>query len=123
MRNFPKLSSNSIPIIAHRLKKKAVQSPSKYRISAVAFDGRGEFLAQSFNGLPCAGIKIKTGCGVHAESKLMMKYGQLVKTIIISRVGHGGDWRPISPCKKCQALADKLGVKLISIGYFLDNGN
>jgi hypothetical protein len=119
MRNFPKLSSNSIPIISERLRKKARQSPSKYRISAIAFDCHGDFIAQAFNGLPQDGVEGKVGSGVHAEAKLMMKYGQLVKTIVISRIGHGGDWRPIEPCENCKALADKLGIKLISIDNFL----
>ena len=119
MRNFPKLSSNSIPIISERLRKKARQSPSKYRISAIAFDCHGDFIAQAFNGLPQDGVEGKVGSGVHAESKLMMKYGQLVKTIVISRIGHGGDWRPIEPCENCKSLADKLGIKLISIDSIL----
>lgn len=115
MRNVPRLSSNSIPIIVKRLGKKAAQSRSKYRISAMAFDSRGEFVAQAFNGLPQDGIEGKEGSGIHAEAKLMRKYGTLLKTIVISRIGHGGDWRPIHPCKNCQKLADKLGVKLITI--------
>jgi hypothetical protein len=45
----------------------------------------------------------------------MMKYGNLIKTIFISRIGHGGEWRPIKPCENCKALADKLGIKLITI--------
>ena len=115
MRNFPKLSANSISIISERLRKKAGQSPSKYRISAIAFDERGDFVAQAFNGLPPDGVEGNPGIGVHAEYKLMMKYGSLIKTIFISRIGHGGEWRPIKPCVNCQALADKLGVKLITI--------
>jgi len=115
MRNFPRLSSNSLDIIASRLRKKAAQSRSKYRISAMAFDGHGDFVAQAFNGLPPEGVEGKPGIGVHAEYKLMMKYGDLIKTIFISRIGHRGEWRPIKPCANCQALADKLGVKLITI--------
>ena len=88
---------------------------SKFKISAIAFDDRGEFIGQAFNGLPPDGVVEKYGSGVHAESKLLMKYGSLIKTIIISRVGRSGDWRPIHPCKNCKALADKLGVKLITI--------
>ena len=115
MRNVPRLSSNSIPIIVRRLGKKAAQSKSKYRISAMAFDSRGEFIAQAFNGLPMDGVEGKEGCGVHAEAKLMRKYGVLLKTIVISRIGHSGDWRPIEPCEKCRKLAEKLGVKLMTI--------
>lgn len=115
MRNFPKLSANSLPILIGKLKKKAAQSHSKIRISAIAFDQRGEFIAQTFNQVPLEGVECKRGSGIHAEARLMRKYGNLVKTIVISRIGHGGDWRPIKPCGKCQALADKLGVKIITI--------
>lgn len=115
MRNVPRLSSNSFPIILKRLGKKAAQSKSKYRISAMGFDYRGEFVAQAFNGVPLSGVKVKEGGGVHAEAKLMRKYGALLKTIVISRIGHRGDWRPIEPCEKCRKLAEKLGVKLITI--------
>lgn len=101
-------------VIQLKLKKKASQSKSKYRISAIGFDSRGEFVGQSFNGLPKSGCLGK-GMGIHAEAKLMTRYGGILKTILISRIGHGGEWRPIKPCAKCQALANKLGIKLITI--------
>lgn len=115
MRNFPKLSTNSIRILEDRLRKKASQSLSKFRVAAIAFDSKGEFLGQAFNSVPFGGIEAKPGAGVHAEAKLMRKYGTLVKTIVISRVGNAGDWRPIKPCHNCQSLADKMGVKIITI--------
>ena len=115
MRNFPKLSSNSIPILTRRMKKKAAQSISKYHICAVAFDKRSEFIAQAFNTVPIDGVAPRMGSGIHAEAKLIRKYKDRIKTILLSRVGHGGDWRPIKPCDKCQALAHKYGVKIITI--------
>ena len=115
MRNFPKLSANSIAILVQRMHKKAAQSISRYRVSAIAFDKNGEFIAQACNRVPSQGVEPKRGAGIHAEQLLMRKYGTLIKTIIISRVGHGGDWCPIKPCEKCQALANKLGIKIITI--------
>lgn len=114
MRNIPRLSSNSLPIILKRLGKKAAQSRSKYKVSAMAFDKRGEFIGRTFNGLPQDGVS-GPGSGRHAEAMLMTKYGDLISTIIISRIGHGGEWRPIKPCQNCQKMADKLGVKLLTI--------
>ena len=102
-------------MLVKRMRKKASQSISRYRISAIAFDKNGEFIAQSCNNVPMEGVEPKPGAGIHAEAKLMRKYGTRIKTILISRVGHGGEWRPIKPCNNCQALADKLGVKLITI--------
>ena len=115
MRNFPKLSSNSLGLLSQRLKKKAEQSPSKTRVSAIAFDRNGDFIAQAFNTLPIDGVRLNKGAGIHAEAKLMRKYGTLVKTIIISRIGRGGAWLPIQPCEKCQELARKLGIKIVPI--------
>lgn len=115
MRKHPRLSKNGFGILTHLLRKKAAQSSSKYRISAMAFDSRGEFLGQAFNGLPMDEMDVKEGSGVHAEARLMRKYGQVAKTIVISRIGHNGDWRPIQPCPKCQELARKLGIRLETI--------
>lgn len=115
MRNFPRLSNNSIDLLTQRMKKKASQSNSKYHISAIAFDERGDFIAQTKNEVPIDGVDPHPGAGVHAEAKLIRKYGTKVKTILLARVGHGGDWRYIKPCDKCQALADKMGVKIITI--------
>lgn len=81
----------------------------------MAFDHRGEFLARTFNSVPPPGIPAKYGAGIHAEAKLIRKYGGLIKTIIISRIGHGGDWRPIEPCENCKKLASKHGIKIITI--------
>ena len=65
MRNFPKLSSNSLDMLVKRMHKKASQSISRYRISAVAFDKNGEFIAQSFNNVPMEGVEPKHGSGIH----------------------------------------------------------
>lgn len=123
MRNFPKLSANSISILTKRMKKKAAQSISKYHICAVAFDKRSEFIAQAFNTVPIDGVPPKMGSGLHAEAILMRKFKDRIKTILLSRVGHGGDWRPIKPCEKCQALAHKYGVKIVTIEECDDTTN
>jgi hypothetical protein len=51
----------------------------------------------------------------------MRRYGSNIKTILISRVGHSGILRPISPCKTCQKVADKLGIKIISVEGVKEN--
>ena len=115
MKNFPKLSKNSINILRTRMKKKASQSISRYHICAVAFNYDDEFIAQSMNSVPPTGVEASPGAGIHAEAKLMRMYGDKIKTILIARVGHGGEWRPIKPCNKCQSLANKFGIKIITI--------
>ena len=103
------------------LKEKAANSPCTFKISAIAFDSKGDVLGHASNShsenwnvleKSAAG---RPGTGVHAERVLMRRYRNLVKTIVICRVGHGGDLRPIDPCPMCQKVAKKYGVKIISV--------
>lgn len=55
------------------------------------------------------------GGGVHAEMQVMLKGGPGLKTILICRVGRGGDILPIDPCPTCKRKADELGIKIISV--------
>ena len=114
MRNFPNLSANSMDLIVAKLKKKARQSPSKFHISAIAFDKRGAFLGQAFNHFR-PGLSQGKGQGLHAERALMNRYGDLIKTIMICRIGSSGDWLPIRPCNQCLETATKLGIKIVTI--------
>lgn len=96
-----------------RLLKKASQ-PRNTRdyISAVAFDRKGNVLGYSRNDVY---LERHEG-GAHAEQKLLSQYRQNIHTIVIVRVGRSGSLRPIAPCRRCQALADKYGVKIVSVG-------
>jgi hypothetical protein len=38
-----------------------------------------------------------------------------ITRILICRVGAGGTLRPIDPCSKCQAIADKLGIVINTV--------
>ena len=53
--------------------------------------------------------------GKHAERALMEKYGKRIASILILRVGHGGDLRAIQPCDMCKKIADKLGIRIFSV--------
>ncbi len=57
----------------------------------------------------------KKGAGLHAEERVIQQYRGLVHTIVILRIGAGGDIRPIDPCAKCSALAAKFGIKIIAL--------
>lgn len=116
MHKFPRLHKKNMRIIKERLFTKANASRCEFRISAIAFDKRGEFIGQAFNSRR-EGLKAKygKGRGVHAEMKLMHEYGNRIKTIVISRIGNGGDWLPIKCCPKCQAVANKLGITVFAI--------
>lgn len=91
--------------------KKALQSSCRYKVSAIGFDKKGNVIGTAVN----TSRFNRYGGGIHAEQKLMFKYGNRLKTILICRVGNSGEIRKIDPCDKCQKAADKLGIKIISI--------
>lgn len=107
----------AIPVsLENQLKKKAKKSPSKYKISAVAFDKKGEILGKASNTYSKFGIEMSNKyMGVHAERKLMERYGKNIKSIVIMRIGRGGALLPVDPCKMCAGIAEKLGIKIYSL--------
>lgn len=98
------------------LKRKANQSLSKYRISAIAFDKKGDVLGIATNQHSRYGIENSNKfMGMHAERILMERYGKNIKTIVIARIGWTGELRPVDPCRMCSSIAKKLGIKIVSI--------
>lgn len=97
--------------------KKAKQSSCTYKVSAVGFDKRGDVIGTSINRSRFE----RKGGGVHAEMVLMARYGKNLKSILICRVGRGGELRPIDPCPMCQKKADELGIKIISVSVSDEN--
>ena len=96
-----------IPILI----KKAQQSICIFKVSAIAFNNKGELLGKSC----CTPRFYRRGGGVHAEMKLMKQYGNNIKTIIICRVGKDGGLLPIDPCPTCARKATELGIKIITV--------
>ncbi len=107
------------PPIVNRLFRTAMLSPCNYRISAVAFDKKGDVLGNTFNtfrnGDVFAGDQHRTGAGLHAEARLMKRYGKNIKTILIMRIGNSGNILPIDPCPACKRMAKKLGIKIVTV--------
>ena len=109
------------PAIEKLLKEKAAHSPCTYKISALAFDSKGDILghvtnSHSKNWDILEKEKVgRAGTALHAERRLIQRYGQLIKTIVICRVGRSGSIRPIDPCPACQKVASKYGIKIISM--------
>ncbi len=98
------------------LKEKAKQSLSKYRISAIALDKKGEVLGTASNSYSKYGIENSDKyMGMHAERKLMERYKSAIKTIIIMRIGRAGAILPVDPCRVCASIARKMGIKIISV--------
>jgi hypothetical protein len=107
-----KLKTN--PSLITLMKNKASRSPSKIKISAIAFDNKGDILGTVTNSFNNWEIPRKS-TGKHAERTLIARYGELIKTILICRVGLGGNILPIDPCPTCQKVAKKYGIKIVSV--------
>ena len=113
-----KIRRNSVNIA----RQKAMRSCCTYRVSAVAYNKKGDVLGTATNVHAVWNVLESDGNGVgrrgtarHAERQILAKYGKSVKTIVICRVGKSGDLRPIDPCPTCAKVAAKMGVKIVSI--------
>ena len=103
-----------------RLKKKAAQSSCNYKIAAAAFTKHGNLLGMSTNSRNMIFPSSRKGGGIHAERRLMKKFGNSISYIVIARVGRPGDKNlPIHPCPTCAKLANQLGIKIIPIHELL----
>ena len=97
-----------------RMRNKAKLSRGKYRVVAIAFTNRGNFLGISMNGFRM-GLSNRKGSGDHAETKLMRKFGKRISKIYIMRFGNELAPLPIHPCANCAKVAEKYGIKIISL--------
>lgn len=91
--------------------KKAKKSSCSYKISAIGLDKRGKVIGSS-NNSPLQNGRHRP---IHAEMALMARYKSSLRTIIICRVGASGNILPIDPCSACAKVADKLGIKVVSV--------
>jgi len=111
---------NISPALVGLLKEKASHSDCTYKIAAVAFDKKGDVLGHVTNKHSSWDVLERTGVGragtaKHAERLLISQYGKNIKTIVIARVGHSGELRPIDSCPTCKKVAAKYGIKIISV--------
>ena len=118
---------NITPSLVLKLKKKAIAGRLKFRIAAIAFSRKGNVLGMEVNSCISRRLSyeeyskrcmIKESCkfsGKHAERALMEKYGKRIASILILRVGQGGDFRAIQLCDMCKKIADKLGIRIFSV--------
>ena len=104
--------------LSDMLRKTVERSPCTYRISAIALDKKGDVLGIVHNGFRNSesfmGEQGRKGTGLHAEARLIRRYGQNIKTILIMRIGNSGNVLPIDPCPACAKMADKLGINVLT---------
>jgi cytidine deaminase len=91
--------------------KKALQSTCTHKVSAIAYDWKGQILGFTSNQ---QGYH-KKGGGIHAECKAIRKWGKRIKTILICRANVSGQLLPIHACDKCRKMADKNGIVIKTI--------
>jgi len=92
--------------------KKAGQSISKFKISAIAFTKNGNIVSSATNRPRFD----REGGGYHAEMVALEKAGgNKVYTIILCRIGQSGDIVPIEPCERGQKNLDKKGIKVVTV--------
>ena len=103
-----------------RLKKKAIQSSSHYKVAAAAFTKHGNLLGMATNNRNMLFQSSRRGGGIHAERQLMKRFGNRISYIVLARVGRPGDVNlPIHPCRTCSKLASQLGIKILPIHELL----
>lgn len=105
--------------IIKKLMDKAEQTTTCYRVSAIAFNKKGELLGSTTNSFRMDGRPNGKGSGIHAERRLITRYKGNIATIIICRIGNGGDLLPIHACETCQKVADKMNIKVISVNEII----
>lgn len=97
--------------VIEMLRSKALQSNCRFQVSAVAISSKGEILGSAMNSHRFS----RHGGSMHAEHKLMIKYGKKISQIIIARVGCSGKFLPIDPCPNCSKMAKKIHAKIMAI--------
>ena len=90
---------------------KAAKNVCNYKICAIGFNRRGEYLGMVTN-RPRFHTK---GGGVHAEIQLLRKFGKRVRSILLLRVTKGGKLIRIDPCLTCAKILKDLEIECTTI--------
>lgn len=105
----PKITKNLINIAL----KKAQQSNCTYKISALGFNEKGDYIGAVFNKKSSSNNFNIGKNGKHAEIELFKKYRP--SSILILRTNEKGTLLPIHPCKKCKNILDRNRIKIFTI--------
>ena len=108
---------SQIPRMANKVR---IDRGVKYRIVAIAFTKRNNFLGISMNGFRDF-MSDGKGRGDHAEMRLIKQFGKKIDKIYILRVGNSLDPLPIHPCANCAKVAAKMGIRIICLHEEIEN--
>lgn len=98
--------------IIDQASKKARRTPCHFKVFAIGFDRSGDYLGTATN----APRFSKLGGGVHAEMRLLKRYGPRICTMIIGRSTAGGRLRSMKVCAACKRVLDAKKIKVTTIG-------
>ena len=110
-----KVTRKALAAVLPRMAKKAMaENHCVYHVCALAISSKNELLGICVNNrrLPVIG---RRGVGLHAEIKLIRRYGKNISKIYIIRMGGTGNALPIAPCENCSKVAAKYGIKIIPV--------
>jgi len=94
----------------------ASKSPGHFRVGGIALNKKGEILGVAHNSFRKDNVVgERKGTGEHCEVRLIRRYRDNIKTLILIRIGNAGDILPIDPCPSCKALCDKYGINVLTI--------
>lgn len=94
----------------------ASKSPGRFRIGGIALNKKGEILGVAHNSFRKDNVVgQRKGTGEHCEVRLIRRYRDNIKTLILMRIGNSGNVLPIDPCPSCQALIEKYGINVLTV--------
>lgn len=93
--------------------KKAQQSNCTYKIAALGFNDKGDYVGCVFN-KKSNSTHINVGKnGIHAEIDIFKRYHP--SSILILRTNNSGKLLPIHPCKRCRSILLTNRVRLFTL--------
>ena len=91
--------------------RKGKKVPLKYRIVAVGFNKKGEFLSVATNR---ARFSKKSG-GLHAEINMLLRHGKDLHSLFLLRVSRKGELLPIDSCACCKGVLAEHKVRVYKV--------
>lgn len=82
----------------------------RYHIVAVGIDHKDRIIS------PATNTPRLPNRGMHAEERVIFSSPRSLDRIIIARIGARRNILPIDPCKQCEKLALKRGIKIERLG-------
>jgi deoxycytidylate deaminase len=98
--------------IINMAKKKASQSSCKYKVSAIAFNKKGEVIGDAVNKHGQHNTHYR---GLHAEMECLSRCKSTPKVMLICRVNPKGELLQIDPCETCKKVLEKKGIKILTV--------